>query len=114
VKGDGPARSSLVKAEVESLSLKEREDIVKERIGVWKVYDTAYRDNLQMRNERAILLQQGVVSVRREGKLVSSRKRLQPDHGRHRTLASRHRRNNAKAEFHRRLHRRMILCRVEP
>jgi hypothetical protein len=61
---------------------------VKERIFIRELDDVANRNNLQMWDERAILLDQGVMPVRRERKSGCTCQRVQPNRGWHSTMLS--------------------------
>src|SRR5579863_9055845 len=77
-KCDRLRRTGLVQAKVKTLPLKQREDIMKERIGVGELYCAAKRNHQQMRYKSAVFLQQSVWSMRREGRQLSPRQSFQP------------------------------------
>ena len=53
-------RASLIEAQVEAAPIEKREDVVKEGIGIGKVYDTPHRHDEQMGRELFVLLQQSI------------------------------------------------------
>ena len=59
-------RACLIKDQVEAAPLEFREDVVKERISIGKVHDTANRHDEQVGRELFVLLQQGI-SLARSG-----------------------------------------------
>lgn len=78
----------LVESQIESFAIKERENIVEEGIFIRKLDHAASRNYLQMRDERAILLRQCVMTMSGEGESRRACQRLQPDHGRHGEMLS--------------------------
>jgi hypothetical protein len=79
--GYGLGGTGFVEAEVESLAVVEGEDVVKEGVGVGKLHDAADGNNLQMRHEGAVLLQQRVMALRCEGENGSVAEGFKPDYG---------------------------------
>src|SRR5664280_2210435 len=77
--GDCLSGTGFVKTEIETLAVEEREDIMKERIGVGELHSCADGDNQQVRREHAVLLQQRVVSVSGKRWSGSLLHRLQPE-----------------------------------
>ena len=71
--------------------------------------DAADRNHLQVRNEGAVLLEQGVMTMGTERKSGCTCQRLQPDHGRHGAMLSRQRGDDAKAQLSGRARCRTIL-----
>src|SRR5487761_1883150 len=55
-KPDGAARSSLIQSEIESFAMKERKNIVKKWVIVWKLNRGACRDHENVRRESLVFL----------------------------------------------------------
>ena len=58
------ACSAFVESEIEFAAIKEREDIVKKRIAVREVDDTAYRNDQKMRMKLLVLLDKLIMTER--------------------------------------------------
>lgn len=84
-KYDAARRARLIQPEIETPSIEEGENVVKERIGIRKCYAAAHRHNQQMRREHLVLLQQGKVAGRYRCR-DSRPQRVQPDNRRRRFL----------------------------
>jgi hypothetical protein len=60
--GDILGRASFIEAKIESFPIEEREDIMEERIRVWKRDNAAHRNHEKVRREHPVLLQQREVA----------------------------------------------------
>jgi hypothetical protein len=60
--------AGLVESQIESFAFKERKDIMKERIFIRKLDDTANGNHVEMWDERSVFLKQGVMTVRGKGR----------------------------------------------
>ncbi len=78
-KSDRLACSRLVEAEIEALAIEERKYVMEKRIGVGELDCASDGDDLEVRNERAVFLQEPVVVAWNEGSRGSSRHWFCPD-----------------------------------